>query len=95
MLNYFFRNQDDFTSFNAGYADRDMYDGLILEGHPRNMLDRYRLQLYHYLVVRLGKIESMEGKSLVETGCGRGGGLKYLAEKLKPRYAIGVDINPS
>jgi hypothetical protein len=32
-----------------------------------------------------GKSEGIEGKTLLEIGCGRGCGLNYLDEKLKPK----------
>ena len=35
----------------------------------------------------------MEGKTLMEAGCGRGGGLRYIADRYRPRIAIGVDFN--
>ncbi len=69
--------------------------GLFLEDPYKKLLDRYRLQLYHKIVIDNGNIDSMEGKTLLETGCGRGGGLDYLAMKLKPQYAIGVDMSPT
>ena len=74
-----------------GYADWESLDGLFLDGHPRHMIDRYRLQMYHYLVGELAHIQSMQGKTLLETGCGRGGGLKYLVDLYKPGQAMGVD----
>ena len=69
--------------------------GLFLEDPYKKLLDRYRLQLYHKIVIENGNIDTMEGKTLLETGCGRGGGLDYLAIKLKPQYAIGVDMSPT
>lgn len=35
----------------------------------------------------------MENKTLLETGCGRGGGLNYLANALKPQFVIGLDFS--
>lgn len=81
------------SALNLGYADWDFEDGLFLEGHPRNTIDRYRLQMYHYLVFYLSDIETMEGKNLLETGCGRGLGLKYVTDLMKPRLSIGLDIS--
>ena len=78
------------TLLNVGYASLDDGNGLFLEGDSKSAFDKYRLQLYHYIVVN--NVKSMEGKTLLETGCGRGGGLNYLADVLKPQYAIGVDM---
>jgi hypothetical protein len=69
---------------NVGYADLIQPSGLFFEGEESRVLDRYRLQLYHKIVIGNGNIDSMESKTLLETGCGRGGGLNYLASKLKP-----------
>jgi len=59
-------------------------------------MDKYRYQLYDKVVVRNARealgIEGMQGKTMLETGCGRGGGLNYIASKMKPQYAIGVDM---
>lgn len=35
----------------------------------------------------------MEGKTLVEVGSGRGGGLSFLTRELKPEKSIGVDFS--
>ncbi len=85
----------ELTLMNVGYADESMHQGLFLEGEERDCFDKYRLQLYHKIVIINGGeagIESMEGKTLLETGCGRGGGINYLATQMKPQYAIGLDM---
>jgi cyclopropane fatty-acyl-phospholipid synthase-like methyltransferase len=35
----------------------------------------------------------MTGKTLVEVGSGRGGGLSFLTRHLKPARAIGIDFS--
>jgi SAM-dependent methyltransferase len=50
----------------------------------------YQLQLY----AELGKLlprEEWLGRSILEVGCGRGGGLLHLARELAPRAATGLD----
>jgi hypothetical protein len=75
----------ELTLLNVGFADLNEAGGLsLLEENDKAKLDKYRFQLYHKVVIENGNIKSMEGKTLLETGCGRGGGLNYLAEKLKP-----------
>lgn len=87
---------NELTLLNVGYASTGDLDGLLHLGEAdRSKLDKFRLHLYHKIVLENGKIKSMEGKTMLETGCGRGGGLSYLAEKLKPQYAIGVDMTES
>ena len=34
-----------------------------------------------------------KGLSVIEIGCGRGGGLNYITNYLNPREAIGVDLS--
>ena len=82
----------DLTTLNTGYAELDEQEGLFVD-NVRGDFDRYRYQLYHYLVMNFGGVKSMENKTLLETGVGRGGGLNYLANTLKPQYAIGLDFS--
>ncbi len=82
----------DVTLLNTGYADLKESEGLFIDNQYRQTLDRYRIQLYDHVVVRNGGIENMRDKTLLETGCGRGGGLNYIVQKMRPRSAVGVDI---
>jgi len=86
---------DQLTLLNVGYADLGQPGGIIKDSGLEEEFDKYRLQLYHKVVLENGQIESLEGKTLLETGSGRGGGLNYLAQKLKPQYAIGIDMTYS
>jgi len=61
---------------NVGYADVSQ-DGIFITDQESHS-EIYHIQLYHYLVVSLGGIKNMKGKVLLETGCGKGGGIKYL-----------------
>ena len=61
----------------------------------RNQFDRYRFQLYQYAVIENGGFDDMHNKTILETGCGRGGGLNFIAQLMRPRYAIGVDSSRS
>src|SRR5687768_8857567 len=51
-------------------------------------INRYPIQLYHYLASKT----SLEGKDLLEVGCGRGGGSSYINKYLSPKKVIGLDI---
>lgn len=64
---------------NPGYAKMDEENGLM-EGPHTESFDKYRLQLIHHLVMEMGEMtpNKMNGKSVLETGCGRGGGLSYI-----------------
>ncbi len=51
--------------------------------------------MYQFAVIEAGGYESMHGKTVLETGCGRGGGLNFIAQMMHPHYAIGVDSSRS
>lgn len=57
----------------------------------RNQMDRYRFQMYQHVVIENGGFDDMQNKTILEAGCGRGGGLNFIAQLMRPRYAIGVD----
>ncbi len=40
-----------------------------------------------------GKLKSLDKKTIVEVGCGRGGGLNYISTYLNPEKCIGVDFS--
>lgn len=82
---------EDLLLINAGYA-KLTHDGITLEDYSQNP-EVYRYQLYHHVVIENGGLKNMKGKTLLETGCGKGGGLHYLAKTLKPAEAIGVDFS--
>lgn len=71
---------------NFGYSSKDLEISLS----PVHEQNRYSIQLYHQIVNKVG----VEGKEILEVGCGRGGGLAYVFEKFSPRSATGVDLNP-
>lgn len=83
---------EDLTFINSGYA-KVSHDGIVLQEIAENP-ELFRIQLYNHCVVNAGGFKSMKGKSLLETGCGKGGGLHYLVNLLKPAEAMGVDISP-
>lgn len=84
--------KNDMIFLNAGYADLESDDGVYLKTY-KDKFDVLRFQLYDYVVKRFGRVDNLNGLSLLETGCGRGGGLHYLARELNPHSAIGVDIS--
>ena len=75
----------DIIFMNYGYS-KDNYKIELEETDEKN---RYSIQLYH--LVATGA--DIEGKDILEVGCGRGGGLSYINRYLKPNFATGVDLN--
>ena len=70
---------------NFGYSDSGQYIELDAQSEP----NRYPMQLYHHLTSDIG----IKNKDIVEIGCGRGGGLHYIARNFSPASAKGIDIN--
>lgn len=52
---------------------------------------RYPLQLYE----RVASAAGLEGKAVLEVGCGRGGGAAFLAQRHHPASYLGVDLSPA
>ena len=85
---------DDWVTMNYGYALLSK-DGRILQdiSEEQDRREVFSIQLYLYTASVLPEIASMEGKTLLEVGSGRGGGLSFLTRKLKPERSIGVDFS--
>jgi ubiquinone/menaquinone biosynthesis C-methylase UbiE len=75
----------DILLMNYGYHDSNEE----IELKPEYESNRYSIQLYH----RLAKSIDLENKSLVEIGCGRGGGLAYITERFSTASSLGIDLD--
>jgi len=71
---------------NYGYTPTA--DEPPLELEKTDELQRFPLQLYHYLATRA----NVGGKDVLEVGSGRGGGAHYLAKYLNPGRMVGMDL---
>lgn len=74
----------DIVFMNWGYNDENEEISLTERDEP----NRYPIQLYH----RLAQTVDLMGKDIVEIGCGRGGGLDYIARTFMPATALGIDL---
>lgn len=83
-----FDKNAEVTVMNYGYVHPD---GTTIPLHADDESERYALQLYHHVATGI----SLEGKHVLEVGCGRGGGASYIARHLHPQRIVGVDINAS
>ncbi len=51
--------------------------------------------MYWHAIAEVGEIKSLEGKTVLESGCGRGGGIKLMIDKFGPKSVVGVDLSIS
>jgi ubiquinone/menaquinone biosynthesis C-methylase UbiE len=70
---------------NFGFSSKDQEISIDEQNEP----DRYSIQLYHHLI----SATEIKNKDIVEIGCGRGGGLFYIARNFSPASAKGIDID--
>lgn len=70
---------------NYGYNNPEQKLHLKAEEEPH----RYSIHLYHQLIHK----HDLKNKSLLEVGCGRGGGLAYIKRQFKPARAVGLDLD--
>ena len=80
------KNQSDsWKCMNYGYAEEK---GPFIESNSEEI---YCLQLYHFIASGMFSFKSLESKSVLEVGSGRGGGLEYVLQTFNPDKVIGVD----
>lgn len=73
---------------NYGYASPNgEFKDLVLAPHDEP--NRYGIQLYHHAT----RGASLQNKSVLEVGCGRGGGASFLARYHQPKEYIAMDIS--
>jgi len=81
-------DDDDTMSFmNFGYYVSGHDLKLDIQQEPY----RYCIQLYQHVIQDIGLID----KDIVEIGCGRGGGGKFILSNYEIKSYIGMDLSPS
>ncbi len=73
------------TFMNYGYSKNNH----SIELDEKDRLNRYSSQLYHFVA---GSVD-IQGKDILEIGCGRGGGISYVSRYMSPKSATGLDLN--
>ncbi len=76
----------EFRFMNYGYTPNE--DEGKIELRQEDEVDRYCIQLYHFLAVRT----EIKGKHVLEVGSGRGGGSAYIYNYLHPTTMTGLDL---
>ena len=80
---YWYINKSDKNAeilfMNYGHADTTP---AITSGWQKMNHNRYSIQLYHYLASAI----ELQNKDIYEVGCGRGGGLDYIARHFSPTH---------
>lgn len=80
-------SKSDMVFMNYGYSSDEFDSSVRLEARDEN--DRYSIQIYEYLF----QGADMTGRRVLEVGCGRGGGVSYVARYKRPEVAVGVDFS--
>lgn len=88
---YFLIPFDEYTMSNFGFAYLNG-TGILLDD-LREDFEVYKYQLYHYVVILSGGIKTLSEKNILEIGSGRGGGLNFIRDQLRPKSATGVDFS--
>jgi len=79
---------DEFEFLNYGYVPLDAEgEGIKLEGEEETY--RANIQLYHHVASAV----PLQGQTVLEVGCGHGGGAAYVMRSLRPRRMEGVDLS--
>jgi ubiquinone/menaquinone biosynthesis C-methylase UbiE len=78
----------DWTFINYGYAPIDCQN-VKIQLEKKDEENRFYIQLYHHIACTV----NLNNKSLLEVGCGRGGGADYIMRYLNPKTVIGVDFS--
>src|SRR3954454_23189872 len=78
-----FRSKD-WSLMNYGYAPSPDESFLTLDAEDE--INRYSIQLYHYLATKV----AFKVLEVLEVGSGRGGGAAYLKKYLNPEKIIGL-----
>jgi ubiquinone/menaquinone biosynthesis C-methylase UbiE len=75
----------DITYMNYGYS----FNNQKIQLNEKDEKDRYSAQLYDHMVSKI----PISGKSILEVGSGRGGGLYFITRYHKPLKATGVELD--
>ena len=78
----------DWKFMNYGYAPLDGHAGKP-ELDQDDEVNRFYIQLYNHVASAV----DFKGLTVLEVGCGRGGGAEYIKKYLKPEKMLGLDLS--
>jgi ubiquinone/menaquinone biosynthesis C-methylase UbiE len=79
---------NDVVFLNVGYEEEPPMALPLAESDEPN---RFHIQLYHRTATQV----DLNGKRVLEVGCGHGGGASYLVRTAGPASYTGLDLNPA
>ena len=74
---------------NYGYVELD-YSKQLLDLQSEDEAERTCIQMYNQVIRGI----DLNGKTVLEVGCGRGGGAEYLTKYKHPKSYLAADISP-
>lgn len=86
LIGWRFRDAVHLRFMNYGYAPADQ--AASPELLPDDEAERYPAQLYHAVASQV----SLNGASVLDAGCGRGGGASHVHRYLGPAETVGCDL---
>jgi fatty-acid O-methyltransferase len=79
---------DAFPFFNWGYAPLPHEEKMPTQDYA-DQSTNFGCQMYLHLVSQV----DLAGKRVLEVGCGRGGGSRFISENFKPVEMVGLDLS--
>ena len=86
VIGWHFRQATALTFMNYGYDADPGAEAIAL--HPEDEPQRYCAQLYHAVASQT----DLRGKTVLDVGSGRGGGVSYVRRYLEPARIVGCDL---
>ncbi|TNV79820.1 hypothetical protein FGO68_gene2571 [Halteria grandinella] len=77
-FSWYLTNDSKLASLNCGYALLTENGETLQLSSKTDKHHRFQYQMYHYAALGIKFQDSLEGKRVLDLGCGRGGGCKWL-----------------
>ena len=83
-----YQQEREWIFMNYGYLPETPGHSLQLD--PGDEINRPYIELYQHLIQDM----NLQGKRVLEVGCGRGGGSAFLQKYHRPQEVVGLDVSP-